>query len=489
MANSYKDIAKSTSIVASVQIVQMIFNLIKNKVISVVVGTAGFGIWSLYTTFFEMLGTVSMLGLDQSAVREIAKNSDDKHFTSKVFNSFKKVGIVTTAITSIIGIILSKQISVYLFNSESYRYGIIIVSVLLFFRTGSRIWYVIMNGLRYLKDLALSQIISTIAGTLITVMVVLLWGDESLAFAVGLVSIGLAIIPYFYVRKINLERVQVSFKSALIQSKDMLRLGLGFTIAGIVSTVMTFMGKSYLNSHFDIEDVGLYQASWTISNLYIGMILSAMGVDFMPRLSKVANDDARANEMINQQILFGVILGSIGVIGILLFSKIILWLVYSRGFFDASCIIRWHVLGVFLRLIAFPFGYAIMAKGKAASYAIIQVVFWVLEYLLLRLFGDTYGFDGLGVNYVVAYVVYLSCSSCLTVYYFKFRPTKNLIKNLIVICIGIVTSFIWGMFNEVNVWLYYSVSIIIFSIWIFYVNHLLKTKMDIDIISLVKEKL
>ena len=455
-SSTYKDIAKSTSIVASVQVVQMIFSLIRNKVISLVVGTSGFGIWSLYTTFFELLGSFSMLGLDQSAVREIAKNSEDSNTTAKIISSFKKVVLLTTAITLIIAIVFSKQISCYLFDSSKYQIGIVIISCLLFFRTVSRIWYVILNGLRKLKELALSQIISTIAGSVLTITVVCIWKTQSIAVAIGLVSVGMAIIPYLYVKRIGLPNIKVSLRNAIRESKDMLKLGIGFTIAGIISTIMTFMGKSYLSNNFNISDVGLYQASWTISSLYIGMILTAMGVDFMPRLSKVANDNKAASEMINQQILFGVVLGSIGVIGILLFSKILLYFIYSSEFYKASIIIRWHVLGVFLRVLAFPFSYAIMAKGKATGYAIIQTIFWVLEYFLLVFFGNKYGYDGLGVNYLVAYICYLTLSASLTIHYYHFRPTLQLIRIIAFISTVIFISFFWSSYSDTNNFIYYS---------------------------------
>lgn len=152
-------------------------------------------------------------------------------------------------------------------------------------------------------------------------------------------------------------------------------LGLSFSFSGFISTVMTLLSRSYLSNHFELKAVGIYQASWTISNLYIGIILTAMGVDFMPRLMKVIGNKEEVNKMINQQLETGILLSSIGVVGILLFSDLFLYLLYSKEFESGSEIIRWQVLGVMMRIFAFPFSYSIAAKGKALLYAISQFVF------------------------------------------------------------------------------------------------------------------
>lgn len=483
---SYKDIAKSTSIVASIQIVQMVFGLIRNKAIALLIGTAGFGVWSIFTTFFEMIGSFSMIGLDQSAVREIASKSDDTREISIIIESLKSVMAITTAITVLVSIIFSKQISCYLFDTEKYQMGIVIVSLMLIFKVISRVFYVILNGLRLLKHLAYSQILSTVLGSGVTIAVIYVWRISAVAVAIGVVSIFMTIIPWFYVRKLNLQRKRITINQAFIRSKGMLSLGLGFTIAGIVSTITTFMGKSYLSNNFNMADVGLYQASWTVSNLYIGMILSAMGVDFMPRLSKVANDNRAVNDLINSQILFGIVAGSIGVLGILLFSVPLLYLIYSSEFLRASEIVRWHVLGVFLRIIAFPFSYAIMAKGKPVAYATIQIIFWVVEYLLLVFMGNLLGFDGLGVNYVLSYILYLSMSCGVTVYATKFRPTSQILKILSIIIFAIAIAFLWSSWGITDNKIYYSVSVCMIVIWGIFVHFLLKRTMQINLFSILK---
>jgi len=75
---SYKTIVKTTGLIGAVQVFQIVFGLIRNKVLAILVGTHGVGIWGLYKNFTDMATKISMLGLDSSGVRQIAKNAEQK---------------------------------------------------------------------------------------------------------------------------------------------------------------------------------------------------------------------------------------------------------------------------------------------------------------------------------------------------------------------------------------------------------------------------
>ena len=60
---SYKDVMKSGGIIAFVQVFQLFFAFLRNKVIAIVLGASGFGYWGLYQTVGEMVYSVCTLGI------------------------------------------------------------------------------------------------------------------------------------------------------------------------------------------------------------------------------------------------------------------------------------------------------------------------------------------------------------------------------------------------------------------------------------------
>lgn len=487
MENTYKDILKSSGLVAYVQVFQMAFGLIRNKVVAMLLGAGGFGIWGMFNTFMEMSTAFSTLGVDRSGVREIARHSEEKQVLAQCIATFRQLILYMSIAVCAIVMLLSRQISTFLFGTDRYTSGVVALSLVIVFKGIASGNISTLNGLRHLKYLAYSQIWAAVAGSLLSVLFVVWLGEAGIVWALLSIGGSLAVATYGYVRRLHLESVKLTWQVFVKRARPLLWLGIGFSASSLVSTVMTLFSRSFLSSHFDLSAVGIYQASWTISNLYIGIILSAMGVDFMPRLTKVVDKKQEAITLINQQLETGLLLSSIGVVGILAFSDIILYLLYAKEFMVGSTIIRWQVLGVALRIFAFPFSFGIAAKGKAVLYFITQLVFWTLDYLLLMFFGNLLGFNGLGVNYVCAYIVFVAMvyGICCRLYSFSLSPAVKRMMLAMASFIGVA----WCLSAVLPGGWRYAAGAVELGVLVTGIMWYLKKRMDINVVELIKSKL
>ena len=71
--NSYKSITKSIGIFGGTKIFQILVGIIKNKIIAVLLGPYGMGISGMITSTTDMVFSFSGLGLQTSAVRDVAQ--------------------------------------------------------------------------------------------------------------------------------------------------------------------------------------------------------------------------------------------------------------------------------------------------------------------------------------------------------------------------------------------------------------------------------
>ncbi len=423
---SYKEVLKSSGIVASVQIFQLGFGLIRNKFIAYLLGSTGFGIWGLYQTYVELASNFSTLGVDQSGVREIA--NPDVVRKDKFISSFNKIILLISLLFFTITAYFSDYISYSMFKTSDRSLEIKIVSIAVILNSISRGQKSILNGLRNIKYLAISQIYAAITGTILTIISVWIFGLNALVWGIFSISLTALLFSWIYVNKGNIKSSTSTLSEDFILFKKLLYVGLGFSVSGLISSLATYFSRIYLSSEFSLSAVGIYQASWTISNLYIGIILAAMGVDFMPRLMKVKNDNVAMTKIVNEQMEFGALVSSIGVVGIIYFSPLVLELLYAKEFIIGQNIIHWQVLGVSLRILGFPFSYSIMAKNKPVLYIIVQAVFWLTDYGLLIFFSKWMGFDGLGINYFFSYLIYLVLTWTIAVKIFEFKSSALLRK-------------------------------------------------------------
>jgi len=485
--NSYKNIIKSTGLIGVVQVSLILLGLIRNKALALLVGSKGFGIWGLYHSYVEMMTQIAVFGLDQSGVRQIAKNSENTVFINKCIFIFRWAILTISVLSTTLSIIFSKIISKSLFGSFDYSWGVVIVSFAILFNSVSKGQKSILNGLRDIKGLAVSQIIGAVVGTIASIIFIYLLGVKGIPFY--LFSVGLATVTstWWFVQRLNLKKEIPTLIEAKSELKDLFSLGLGFGIAGIVATLMTYISRVYLINTFNVETVGIYQSAWSISNLYVGIILSAMGIDLMPRLMMVVKNSKEMVKMVNEQMELGLLIGSIGVVIILVFSPWILELLFSAEFIKGTTIIRWQAIGVSLRVLAFPLSYIIMAKGKTAIYIVVQSIFWIVEFLLLVLFSKLFGFDGLGINYFVGYMLYLLISWYVSVKLIGFKPSSLLKEIIIVAYIFIMSSFIISfLLSDFYRMLFGTAIILTNMIWI---NFTFKNKIKINLIKVINNKL
>lgn len=188
------------------------------------------------------------------------------------------------------------------------------------------------------------------------------------------------------------------------------------------------------------EATGLYQSAWTLGGLYVGFILQAMGADFYPRLTAVANDNVECNRLVNEQARVGLLLAGPGVIATLTFTPLIISMFYSAKFHGAVEILRWICLGATLQVITWPMGFIIVAKGRQNLFLLSDVA-WTLVYVALAWIGvRLFGVKGAGMAFFGSYLFHLMLVYPIVHRLSRFHWSKEnrLTGGVFLMCIGAV---------------------------------------------------
>jgi PST family polysaccharide transporter len=142
-------------------------------------------------------------------------------------------------------------------------------------------------------------------------------------------------------------------------------------------------------------------------------------------------------------------------------------------------------MGVILRILGFPFSHAIMAKEKSGLYIIVQAVYWLSDFLFLILFTQIWGFNGLGFNYFIAYIIYFFLTWYVSIKLFDFKPSALLKKVTITIYLFIALAFLCNFLLFPYNYIFGSLLFVINLIWII---KTLKKDMNINILKKIKIK-
>jgi enterobacterial common antigen flippase len=407
-SESYGQIAKSTGIFGGFQLANIFLGLIRTKVLAILLGTAGVGLAGLYQSVIDFIKTVAGMGLSFSSVKEIAQASEsgDKTKIAQTITVLRRLLWWTGLAGMFLMMFLSIPASIYLFGDKSKALPICILSFAVFTGILSSGQIALLQGTRQILKMAKASLYGAFGGFVVSVVFYAWLGIEGVVPALIGVSIINLFFSWWFSHKEFVLKVEISAKETIKNGGAMVKLGFFTMLSGMVSTLTLFLMKSFIIQTENLEVVGLYQAVWSISFIYLGAILTSMGADYYPKLCGLNGDNAEMVRFSNEQTRFVVLVSSPVIIGVLLLSVPILQLLYSSKFVEAADLMRWQIFGTYLKVIVWPVGFFLLAKNKGLRFFIVEFVWFAIYYLVTRFTWKYFGLESAGIAYFVAYIIY-----------------------------------------------------------------------------------
>jgi len=212
-------------------------------------------------------------------------------------------------------------------------------------------------------------------------------------------------------------------------------------VSGLTASGTAYLTRVLVEHQLGMEAVGIYTATWMLSSYYAGFVLTAMGTDFLPRLTAASHDNATMNRLVNEQTEMGIVIAIPGVLATLALTPLVMKVFYSSAFVDGAEMARWQILGVFLRVVSWPLSYLLIARGKSALFAVTELAFGAVNVVLISLCMNLWQLEGVGVSFALSYVFYTIMLAVITSWVTGFCWTGTALKLLIPALLILVTIF------------------------------------------------
>lgn len=432
----YRAAFSSTALFGGVQIITIIVTVLRTKIIAVLIGPAGFGLMGLFNSTISLISSLSNLGLSNSAVREIAQIHEIGN-TLKISTkiaAIRKCIFVTGVLGFCLTIILSPCLSEWTFGGNQYISSFILLSIIVFFTAITGANNAVIQGCRKLKLLAQSTIYSSLLGLLICIPIFLFIKENSVVVFLTLMSLcSLLCSYYYYLKTKNKEsfiKIGLSLKQAFKEGEGVIKLGLMMAVSAIFVSLTEFVVKFFITHSGGLEDVGLYQAGWAINTSYLGLVFTAMATDYYPRLSSLSKDNQKVSECVNQQAEIALLILGPLIIGMLIFLKFLISILYTDQFLEIEMMTKWLLIGSLVKAGSWAVSYIFLAKGAGKLYLTneIGIKFITLpSYLLGYISG---GLEGIGLAYISNYTIYYIWVSIVAYKQYHFKNSISIWKIL-----------------------------------------------------------
>ncbi len=405
---SYGQILNSSLLIGGSSLVTIVAAIVRTKVVAVFLGPAGLGLMGILTSISSMVGTLTAMGIGTGGVREIAEaaGAGDARRIARTVTAVRRVVFGLGILGAILMAACSAPLSRLTFGTTEHAGEIALLSLVVAAGAVTEGYLAVLQGFRRMRDLARVAILGAIVSLALTAPILYFWRQNAVVALLLVVSGAALASAWWFARRVALAPVTLTWRETLREAEPFMRLGLASMSSAVVVAAIAYVIRVLIVRDLGFEAAGLYQSATALSGLYCGFILSAMGADFLPRLSSVASEDPASNRLVNEQAEVGLLLAFPGVCATLAFAPLIVELLYSGEFGPAGDVLRWQVLGVFLRVASWPMGYLLLAKRKATLYFWTELSYNLVHVGLLWIGMQLWGLPGTGLAFFGLYVYY-----------------------------------------------------------------------------------
>lgn len=409
-SSSYPTILRSASLIGGASFINILASVLKMKVAAILLGPAGVGIVGLYQNLIQTTSTVASLGMANSGARRIAGANAEEDEAKVILIRRVLFRFITlqSLLAALIFLALSNWI-VDIINVEPAHEGEVhwlSLGIVLTVAAGAQ--SAMLTGLRRIGDIAWTQLASGVLSTVFSIIALWFWGDAGLLLMVLTAPVITFIIGHYFVWRLKkVSSSSISATDVWHEWKLLASFGIPFMFSILVTQVSYLIVRVIVQQQLGIDSLGQFQAASAIGVMYMGFIMGAMATDYYPRLSGVINDPIQASKFVNEQTEVVLLLCGPFIVAMLGLAPLVIRLLYSADFDESAVILRWQMLGDALRLLSWPMGYIIMARGSGlalfASEFTVSTVFVCSVYIGLPLIGV----EATGVAFFLMYVVHL----------------------------------------------------------------------------------
>ena len=407
--HSYGEILKSSALIGFSTLINLAIGIIRTKAMAVWLGPAGFGLMGLYSSIADLAQSIAGMGVNASGVRQIAEavGADDTERIARAVVVLRRTAVLLGVLGAALLIVFSRQVSTLTFGNDQHAAAVKLLSATVLFSCLSGGQAALIQGMRRISDLVKMGVLGAASGTIISIPIVYAFREDGIVPSLVCGSAISLIVSWWYSRKITIRTPSMTVVQIGHEASGLLKLGFAFMASGLMMTGASYAIRVFVLRKLGVEAAGFYQSAWTLGGMYVGVILGAMGTDFYPRLTAAARDDNACNRLVNEQTQVGILLAAPGVIATLTLASLVITLFYSSKFQQAVEVLRWLCLGMALRVISWPMGYIIIAKG-ARNLFFWSELSWTVVYVALAWVCVTaFALDGAGIAFFASYIFHV----------------------------------------------------------------------------------
>lgn len=427
--------------------VQFLTGLIRTKLIAHFLGALGTGLISQLTFLTQKMSQFTLLSMSEAVVKQITESKNSPK-SIQLINSAYKAYFLLVGFFMLLSCILlyffSEYLTIYVFGDISYisyfYIGLFSFPILIL----DSIPFSIMKAYKDVKTIAKTRIIIVFINLLIAVPLILIFKLNGAIAFVPLSYLVNLIVNFIFARKIYFIKLNIS-PISILQAKMKMRFvkellvfsTFGLTV-GVFAIISEFVCRAIVVSSLGVDSIGLYSPIIMWASLITGFILPSFSTYLYPRFCEM-----KSNTEISALLNDGIRLGTFAIMPLLLigipYKGVFISLFYSNEFLDASIYLPFHFLGVVFYVWWYVFSQSMTPTGRIKQHGVFLTIYFALDIIVTYFFVSEIGLYGWMLKHIISPFIFFWV---YFVYSKKHMGFHLDIKNRIIMMYLLVSSSI-----------------------------------------------
>lgn len=408
-----------TSLLSGVStLVKMLTGFIALKIIAIYLGPGGLALCGQFASVVSIIAVIAGGGISYGIVRYVAEYASSEQKLEFLLSHVSSYIIFFSLPTLVVGLILCKPISLWVFGSEAFYQIIIFLAAAQFFIAFNLVLSSILNGFKQIKLLTLVNVIGALIGLAITFVLIYFYQLTGGLLALIIAQIIPLLISLLFVYREKWLKYLFNFRLNRNFFNKLSHYSLMNIVSVITVPVAQIIVRNDLSDLFSWQAVGYWQAVLRVSDAYLLIITTALTAYYLPRLSELKNNSLLKNEIWQA---YKIILPSVlaMVIIIYLLRDFILLLLYTPEFYRSRDLFLFQFIGDFFRIAGWLSTFLLLAKAWTKAYIATEVILSILFILISHFMVRHYGLIGVTYSFAITYFIYWVLMLSTSILYFK----------------------------------------------------------------------
>lgn len=424
MASLNARILKVTGMFGGLQATNIICSVVRSKLVAIWIGATGVGLFGVLNAALEMINSLTQLGIRQSAVRDLAAASKEE--VPALVCVIRRWSLVLGCIGTLLTLVCSPWLSELSFGTRDYWWGFALLSATVVLSAVNNGEGAVFQGLKSFRKLSVCSMIGAAGGLIVSIPMFYLWRIDSIVPSIMAYALMTWLAMGYYRERVPRPGPAISWSQTIAIGRRFMLLGIYMTVTAVVTNAISYAFMSYLNNVGDMETTGYYNAGFTIVNRYVGLVFTAIAMEYFPRLASATGSQKRTGVFVSNQIYIALTVIVPLSLMFITASQLAVRLFYSGDFMVIMPFIVWATLGTVFRAVSWCMAFVILARGDGRTFLWTELLSGAASIALNIVCFNAWGYAGLGYAYILWYGIYTAI-----VGYVYFRRYKLKIERRI----------------------------------------------------------